>query len=118
MRDKVDQEFYCTESGGGCGGYFTVRLSNELNGNVEVVCPKCKHRHRRVIKNGEIVEEGRFDKHAVESIEPVPAAWSEKPKSKAFNKGVSYQRERNSVVLKTADDFVKDSWLHSFGVCK
>jgi len=118
MRDKIDQEFYCTKSGGGCGGYFTVPLNNELSGNVEVVCPKCKHRHRRVVKNGEIVEEGRFDKDAIDSIEPVISAWSEKPKSKVFSQGVDYRQERNSVVLRGKQDFLKQSWQDRFGVCK
>lgn len=50
---RVVQEFYCTTSGGGCGGYILVKLNTAINGVVEIICPNCKHAHQRYIKNGE-----------------------------------------------------------------
>jgi hypothetical protein len=51
---KRTVEFWCSTNGGGCGGYFTVRLRTNIDGNYTMVCPKCKHKHNRNIRKGEI----------------------------------------------------------------
>lgn len=73
--EKVLQEFFCTKSGGGCGGYILVKLNMALNGVVEVVCPNCGHKHQRKIKDGHLIEEGRRGS-PIEILKPTKAAWS------------------------------------------
>ena len=111
--DKITQEFYCTQSGGGCGGYFIIRLRQEINWNVNIVCPKCKHIHSRNIRSGQIIEEGRGT--PMEDIEPTIAAWSEKPKLTASATGTL---ERNAKLAKTSSDFIEESWAERFGIKK
>ncbi len=40
-----------------CGGYFTVDLDMDLNGQHEIVCPNCQHIHYRIVKDGVVTEE-------------------------------------------------------------
>ena len=111
---RVWQEFYCTKSGGGCGGYVLVKLNMSLNCNVEMVCPKCGHKHRRSIVKGEIKEEGRFNGNPVEEIYPTMGAWSDKPHTKGMEKAISTRKERDGVVIQDAGDFVHTpNLLHS-----
>lgn len=51
---KETFEFWCSSGGGGCGGYFRVRLRRNIDGDYTVVCPKCKHKHNRRVKKGQI----------------------------------------------------------------
>ena len=86
MDEKIAQEFYCTMSGGGCGGYFVCKLNINITGIVEMICPKCKHKHQRMIKNGQIMENGRNSGSPAQEIEPPLSAWSEKPKTVKMEK--------------------------------
>lgn len=54
--NRVLCEFYCQE----CRGYIYVYLNIGLEGNHIVNCPKCGHKHYRVVKKGKITEE-RFN---------------------------------------------------------
>lgn len=76
--NRVDQEFYCTVDGGGCGGYIMIRLNKGLNGVVNIICPKCQHQHQRALKDGIVKEADRFSSRPVEDIKPSIAAWSSK----------------------------------------
>jgi hypothetical protein len=110
----VTEEWYCTKSGGGCGGYILVRINKAVNGIVEMVCPKCKHKHQRVMENGVIKENGRFSKDPVQEIMPVLPAWSEKPRLKATADAIKKQ-ERDGVIASSSADFLSESWLDRFG---
>jgi len=75
---RVVFEFLCS---GGCGGYILIPLDDEIDADVIVVCPKCKHTHARRMRGGKITE-GRHqtfhDNEIVHMIEPTMAAYSEK----------------------------------------
>ena len=73
---KVTQEFYCTKSGGGCGGYFLARLNTNINGIVEVICPNCSHKHQRIIEDGVLKEQGRHHGNPVQEIITTKATFS------------------------------------------
>lgn len=73
--ERLLQEFFCGE----CVGYFHVKLNVALNHEVEIVCPNCKHEHRRCIVNGQIFESGRYETSSKEKIRPTPASYSKTP---------------------------------------
>lgn len=79
--DKVRQEFFCRTSGGGCGGYITVKLNMSLDGAIKVICPKCKHEHERLLQGGKIVDDKSRGKQITQEILPTLAAWSPTPKA-------------------------------------
>lgn len=118
---RVYQEFYCAKSGGGCGGYITVRINMALNGVVQVVCPKCDHQHQRCLKNGVLQEQGRYDKNPVEELCPTMAAWSKKPKHpESKRRAGKWENERDAVVIPEEDPpekraFLDDLWHERFG---
>lgn len=123
---RVWQEFYCGE----CKGYIRVKLNIELNHEVEVVCPKCGHRHRRVIRDGQIFENGRFTNEPKEEICPPMSAYQKEPwtkKMRTAHEKNDYGARRAAEVI-TADDvpkesseegsvfgFLKQSWFERFG---
>jgi len=112
--NKVWQEWYCTKSGGGCGGYILVRLNMAINGIVEMVCPKCGHKHQRCIEDGQIKEQGRHNGSPTQEITPVMAAWSETPRTKAFdpNERNDHRGERDGAIIKSqADLILRESWI-------
>ena len=47
---KEKSSLYCHE----CGSTFTGEFDLSLNGNHVVNCPKCKHEHCRVIRDGKV----------------------------------------------------------------
>ena len=114
---KIWQEFYCTISGGGCGGYFMIKLNLEIDHVVEIVCPNCNHRHQRKIEKGKIKESGRFDNKPKEEIVVPKSAYSKEPKTIGFK--TRNGKERDGVLvtepIKVADQMVKDLWLERFG---
>ncbi len=116
--DRVKEEFYCATSGGGCGGYMVFPLNKALNGVVEVVCPKCKHKHRRMIKNGVLTEEGRSQGTITETIEPPDACWHKKAQHPDSKKRAGGYQEREAVVFEedpVARGFLNDSIFEKFG---
>ena len=99
---KVFQEFYCTKSGGGCGGYFTVLLNMAISGVAEVICPKCSHKHQRTIAKGEIKEDKRFSRDPTQQIVTNIAAWSKKSRFGAMKD--SNADERDGVIVSKNDE--------------
>jgi hypothetical protein len=114
MPDKIPQEWYCTKSGGGCGGYILVPINEQINGVVEMVCPKCGHKHQRCIENGVIKENGRFTCSPTQEICPTMAAWSDKPFTKAMKDRAGKAAERDGVVVTAQSDFLRQSWFDFF----
>jgi hypothetical protein len=126
--NKVWQEIHCTTSGAGCGGYILVKIDVSINKRVTLICPKCKHEHRRAIKNGQVVEEGRHAGESQEELCPTIAAWSKTPRTKCMEKVVQtrdFKRERDGAIIKTEDDFIappatmgevflRESWIEKF----
>ena len=116
LDDKITEEFYCTKSGGGCGGYILVRLNPNINGIAEMVCPDCKHKHQRYIENGVIKEAGRTNGKPVQEIHPTKAAYSKEPKTKILKDMlVNKHNERDGAVVKSANDFLAESWMDKLG---
>jgi hypothetical protein len=72
-------EFYCSKNGGGCGGFFRVRLRTNINGAYTVICPNCGHHHHREIKDGVITSDRRNDSKQVDTITVPKAAFSKEP---------------------------------------
>ena len=115
---KIWQEFYCR----GCSGYISVKLNLSLNHEVEIVCPKCKdHKHRRVIRDGKIYENGRFSNEPKEQICPTLSSWHEQPltermKSNHGKSGYCGER-RDGVVIDegTSNKIMKERWLEIYG---
>ncbi len=96
---QVVQEFYCASSGGGCGGFITFPLNMAINGVVEVVCPKCGHKHQRMIKDGVLTDDGRYRDKVTQEITPTRAAWHKKAKHPESKKRVNTSKEREAVVI-------------------
>ena len=121
MDNRVWQEFYCGE----CSGYFRVKLNMALTIGVEIVCPKCKHRHHRFIKEGVIYENGRSTNGAKEEIHPTLSAYSKEPltaKMKSATKwgdrrdGVKIEEEKDlNIKSPIADMMIKERWFESYG---
>ncbi len=108
----IFQEFYCTSSGGGCGGYVMAQINKNLNGTMEFICPKCKHAHQRSVVDGEIKEDGRFHNKPTQTIHPPMAAWSKKQRTKP----VQGKNERDGRIVTAAQDFAKERWAEIHGV--
>jgi len=127
---SVYQEFYCAESGGGCGGYITVRLNMALNGVVEVICPNCDHKHQRMLKDGALKEQGRHTDKPTQELMPTIAAWSKEPKhpesKRSREDGWNHERDAQVIPEMTLVDsdksrgkgirpFLSDLWHERFG---
>lgn len=85
-------DMYCHE----CYGNFVATLDYSLNGNHTIECPKCGHRHYRVIKDGMVTSERHdsdMDNHNV-------------PKNRCVWKGDS-----QPIVTSVASAFIRDRWL-------
>lgn len=113
----VIQEWYCTVTGGGCGGYFAFPLNSNFSGTVTIICPKCEHEHQRIVKNGEIKEDGRFDHRPTQNIRPSLVTYSKEPRSKKFSR--KRNNERDGAVLsrdeQLAQSFINDRWFELHG---
>ena len=101
---RVSQEFYCGE----CQGYFVVRLNMALNFEAYIKCPKCGHEHRRVIKDGQIHEVGRYASNVKETILTTLATYSKEPFTEKMQKATRYGDRRNGVPI---DPIMSDRWL-------
>lgn len=118
---KVTQEFYCTKSGGGCGGYFLAKLNTGIDGVVEVVCPNCGHKHQRNIDKGVIKEQFRFDNKPTQEIHPTKATFRTEPYTTAMRKKAGGAGERDAVVLAEQTDGKGNilsglgRWIERFG---
>ena len=118
---RIYQEFYCASSGGGCGGYITVRINMAINGVVEVVCPKCNHKHQRRIKNGALTDDGRHSDSPTQDICPTIAAWSKEPQYPESKRKTGDRHERVAQIIETVEDksqsrgFLRDRIFEIFG---
>ena len=102
--NRVIQEFYCGE----CAGYFLVSLNMALNFEAEIQCPNCGHKHRRVIKDGEIYEDGRYRFSAKETILTTKAHYSKKPFTEKMRKAGKWDK-RDGVPM---DYTMAERWLN------
>lgn len=105
--ERITQEFYCGE----CKGYFLVRLNMSLNFEALIKCPNCGHEHRRVVKNGEIFEQGRHQVDVRETILTTMATYSKEPftdKMKKAHTKQSWDGRRDGVPI---DHMLADRWL-------
>lgn len=112
---KSNQELYCWE----CKHYFDMPLLNGFNGIVKMICP-CGHHHQRNVKDGRIVEEGRYTGDAVEEIIiPKSARYKESKIAKMRKKF----DERDGVEIKPEDEgkenarnnVMAELWLDYYG---
>ncbi len=113
----IFQEFYCTKSGGGCGGYFTVPLNEKINYIVEMVCPNCGHKHQRSVVHGAIKEDSRFSGTPREKICPNKAAWSPTSRANEFSKK-KLSNERDGAIISSGgeeDHFLRERWFEKYG---
>ncbi len=119
---RVAQEFYCTKSGGGCGGYFLANINMDLNGVHEIVCPSCKHKHQRYVNNGVIQEQGR-NGSPVDEIYPTISSYRKTPYTSEMMQRAkdNHPKERDCVViakdgkLQTEAIEIKELWTRSYG---
>lgn len=114
---RVTQEFYCTKSGDGCGGYFLAKLNMALNGVHKIICPNCGHDHRRKINNGCIVEEGRYLSNPVDEIYATKSSFRMEPYTTQTKSRVGTTKERDCVVIDDPKLVSKDisHWIETFG---
>lgn len=107
----VYQEFYCRVSGQGCGGYIVVPVNMALNGVIEVICPKCGHKHQRFLVDGKIQENGRDSGKPNQELCPTLAAWSPKPR---IDQAKKY--DGDAIVFDpSANSILKESMMDRFG---
>ena len=92
MSDKVTQEFYCGE----CNGFIWLSVNKHLNHEFWFCCPNCGHKHRRVMRDGEIIEKGRFGSEPVEELIVTKSAYSTEPQTKTMRD--NYSRRDGAVV--------------------
>lgn len=118
MAERVHQEWYCTKSGGGCGGYILCKINMAINGVVEMVCPNCGHKHQRSINNGVITEQFRHSSSPTQEICPTMASYSKKPRLRASKEAAGTNKEREGVVVSEGCEFLKESWFERFGVAR
>lgn len=104
MAERVLQEFYCRKSGGGCGGYFRVKLNIGINGIVKVICPKCQHEHQRNIQDGLIKEDNRYSATPKQEIVPTMAAYSEDPMTDAMKDIIGKNGDADGVEISRSKD--------------
>jgi RNase P subunit RPR2 len=117
---RIWQEFFCGE----CKGYIRVKLNMSLNHEVEVVCPKCGHKHRRIIVDGEIHEKGRYQGSLKEEICPTLSAWYEEAWTEKMRQARNFSDRRDGVRIKEsevptghiqAQEILSESWFSRFG---
>lgn len=121
MDNKIWQEFYCGE----CKGYFRVKLNMALTIGVEMVCPKCQHKHHRFIKEGVIYENGRSYNGAKEEICPPLSAYSKEPLTAKMQSATGWGDRRDGVKIEKeedlnarspiADAMIKERWFELYG---
>jgi hypothetical protein len=68
---RVEIEFWCAE----CQHYIYLKLNTQLQGNHVVICPKCQHKHYRLVENGIITSDRYHEDRAIaDEIIPMPSA--------------------------------------------
>ena len=93
---KETMEFWCSSSGGGCGGYFTARLRTNINGDYTMVCPDCGHEHNRKIVKG-VVTSDRCNNSRTERIIVPKSAFSKESRLEKRTNGENSKVIRSSL---------------------
>lgn len=99
---KITQEFYCND----CDGYFFVTFNIALNQEIGLVCPNCKRRHPRTIKDGCVSDgpwSGYSNYYSSEEILVPQSAYHKKP-------FVSVKDSRNGHAV---DPVMRARWLET-----
>lgn len=119
--DKIWQEFYCGE----CKGFFCVKLNLALTSGVEMVCPNCKHKHHRFIREGVIFETGRSDNEPKEEICPPLSAYSKEPLTAKMKNATGFRSRRDGAKIEKEGDLnqhslaakalIKERWFDIHG---
>ena len=104
MSEKVYQEFYCHE----CDGYIRLGISTALNHGFWFECPNCSHKHQRVIRDGQIFENGRFQNEPKFEIVVPKSAYAKESMTAKMKELTSMQR-RDGVVIENRS-FMNDRW--------
>lgn len=114
---RVVQEFYCTKSGGGCGGYFMIKMNMGLNGVHKIICPNCKHDHQRRVEDGKIIEDRRYNGKPVDEIYAPKSSFSWNARTIQMKDRPGAANERDAVVITKPDQIGKDisHWVEFFG---
>jgi len=93
--DRVYQEFYCGER----QGFIRVGIHQGLNHEFWFECPNCKHKHQRVIRNGQIFENGRFGNEPSFELTVPKSAYSKEPFTKKMKEGKNYTDRRDGALM-------------------
>lgn len=91
---KESTQIYCHA----CEGYFTVEFDMDLSGNHVVSCPKCKHEHCRVIRNGKVTGD-RWDRR----------------NGQTYTYSSTISTYTTSSLSNSADSFLAQSWVSTTG---
>lgn len=110
MTDKVYQEFFCGE----CKHYIRVTINANLNHEFWFECPNCGHKHRRVFRDGQILENGRYKNEPIFELTIPKSACSKDPVTAKMKELKDHQR-RDGVVIEekrspSAVQYFKDRW--------
>jgi len=100
-------EIHCHE----CNGYIKFALDKNKNGEHVVICPKCKHEHCRIIKDG-IVTGDRWSSRN-KDIPSQPIQQNNQPIIQTFFIQVgmdNYSLNGWQIVTVSNDPFLIDSW--------
>lgn len=57
-----------------CSGDFVAELDMDVNGNYEIPCPRCGHKHYREVKGGKVTE-GRYGSDSSTSTLAPRSVW-------------------------------------------
>lgn len=110
MEEKIFQEFYCGE----CRGYIRVRLNMNYDRIVEIICPNCKHQHKRCIVKGVILENGRENGSIKEEVVPPISAYHKEAITSKMKDNTFYKRD-GVIIDDPGQGFLRDRWLELYG---
>lgn len=97
---------------------MTIRLNLAINGVVEIICPKCQHKHQRKIRDGVLTDDGRYVSKVTQEIIPTIAAWHKKAVHPESQKRAGGIKEREAVVIEddpVARAMLADRWFEIHG---
>lgn len=77
--------------------HFIASIQHDLDGNHEIICPRCGHVHYRVVVNGIVTEERYNSGYPVYKSETMLNMW---------------KAEDKPIVTSTAGAFIRDLWLN------
>jgi len=114
------QELYCHE----CGNYVQFTIDQNLDGNHVLECPKCKHEHCRVVKDG-VITGDRWDSrnkdngltwtctNATYSVASTYTTYSDST-STSLGVTINYSDSTNATSdATTGDVFLYQNWINT-----